>query len=119
MIAPIEAVRPLPAGFEALEPFVAQWAGDTTADRMKARCEADMAEIQTFYDAMIQHGEAAMRAIAVHPLGTLPPAFATLSKLLLALAQASIAVELYGQPRAPDTPYPNSIALVRGTAPFG
>jgi len=111
--------RQLPEGFEELEPFVAYWAGDGTAQRMAARCEASMDDIQAFYDAMIARGEDAMQLVDQHPLHDLPPDIATLAKLLLALAQASIAVELHGQPRAPDVPYPNSMRMVRSTAPFG
>ncbi len=119
MTATAEMARQLPEGFEELEPFVAYWAGESTADRMAARCEADMDDIQAFYDAMIARGEDAMRLIGEHPLHDLPADVATLTRLLLALAQASIAVELHGQPRAPDVPYPNSMRMVRSTAPFG
>jgi hypothetical protein len=111
--------RNLPRGFEDLEPFVARWAGETTAERMATRCETDMNDIQAFYEAMLARGEEAMKLIEEFPLDNLPDDVANLSKLLLALAQASIAVELHGQPRAPESPYPNSIRLVRGTRPFG
>lgn len=111
--------RLLPDSFEELEPFVAKWAGETSAERMTTRCESSMEEIKAFYDAMIARGEDALELIDRHPLQNLPPDVATLARLLLSLAQASIAVELHGQPRAPNTPYPNSICLVRGTAPFG
>lgn len=111
--------RSLPPGFEELEPFVVRWAGETTAERMIARCEAEMEDIQAFYDAMLARGEEAMNLISQHPLADLPPDVGNLAKLLLALAQASIAVELHEQPRAPDAPYPNSIRLTRGTFPFG
>ena len=111
--------RNLPPGFEDLEPFVARWAGETTAERMVTRCEADMEDIQVFYDAMLSRGEDAMNLISQHPLTDLPPDVANLAKLLLALAQASIAVELHGQPRAPEAPYPNSIRLTRGPHPYG
>lgn len=119
MTAANQVERSLPRGFEDLEPFVTRWAGETTAERMIARCEADMDDIQAFYDAMLAHGESAMTLISEYLLDDMPNDVANLCKLLLALAQASIAVELHGQPRAPESPYPNSIRLVRGTYPFG
>lgn len=109
----------LPTGFAELESFVAKWAGETTAERMQTRCQSDMADIQAFYDAMILRANEAITLIDTHPIDALPADVGTLCRLVLALAQASIAVEMHGQPNAPDAPYPNSIKLMRGTAPFG
>ena len=109
----------LPAGFDELEPFVAKWAGETTAARMNTRCESDMADIQAFYNAMIVRADDAITLIDTYTLDALPADVGTLCRLVLALAQASIAVEMHRQPNAPDAPYPNSIKLMRGTAPFG
>lgn len=111
--------RRLPVQFEELEPFVDRWAGMTTAERMTARCESSMEEIQAYYDAVLQRADEALDLIEQYPLEGLPEDVGTLFRLVLGLAQASIAVELYQQPRAPETPYPNSIRLVRGTAPYG
>lgn len=109
----------LPSGFEALEPFMAQWCCETSAERMQVRCEADMDSIRSFYDAMLEHADDAFDVIERYPIGEMPDDVACLAKLLLGLAQASVAVEIHGNPRAPDTPYPNSIRLVRSTSPFG
>ncbi|WP_257556812.1 hypothetical protein [Sphingobium sp. CFD-2] len=112
-------VRRLPSGFEELEPFVDKWGALTTAERMTARCESSMEDIREFYDAMITRAEEAITLIEQHPLNELPEDIGTLARLVLALGQVSIAVEVYGQPRQPDAPYPNSIRLVRGAAPYG
>ena len=119
MSGTIEAVRLLPAGFEELEPFLATWGAMTTAERMTHRCESPIEETRAFYDAMIARAEDAIALIEQHPLYDLPEDVGALCRLVLALAQASIAVEIYGQSRAPDTPYPNSIRLVRGAVPYG
>ncbi len=116
---PSSVQQGLPRGFEALEPFVAQWCCDTSEKRMQVRCEADMGEIRSFYNSMLEHADEAFDLIERYPLGDMPEDVARLAKLLLGLAQASVAVEIHGQPRAPDTPYPNSIRLVRSTSPFG
>lgn len=109
----------LPEGFEALEQFLTSWCCDTSAERIKVRCESSMDDIRAFYDAMLDHADDALDLIETHPIGEMPDDVARLAKLVLGLAQASVAVELHGQPRAPDAPYPNSIRLVRSTAPFG
>lgn len=108
----------LPAGFEALAPFVAYWARDTTDARLAARCEASMADIQAFYDTMLPLAEPAIALIDTAPLHDLPPPLATLAKLVLALAQAAVAVEMHGQPCSPGTPWPNSVRVPGGPAPF-
>ncbi|MFW2828724.1 hypothetical protein [Sphingomonas sp. ID0503] len=118
MIATETATR-LPDGFEELEPFVGKWAAENTERRIQIRSESTMEDIQAFYDAMTERAAEAMNHVAKFPLHDLPPQEATLSKLLLALASAATAIEIHGQPVAPGAVYPNSIRLVRGTAPFG
>lgn len=112
-------VRLLPAGFEELEPFVAYWARETTAERMAARSEAPMADIRAFYDAMLLKAEQVIDHIDGIGIEQLPEDSARLARLLLALAQATMAVEIHNAPRAPGTPYPNSIMLARSAQPFG
>lgn len=109
----------LPSGFEALEPFVPRWARDTTEERLAIRAEAAMDDIKAFYDTMLDHADAAMTEIDRHPLDALPPETGRLARLVLALAQAAVAIELHGSPRAPGTPWPNSIRLRQGAFPYG
>jgi hypothetical protein len=109
----------LPPGFEALAPFIDRWAVDTTAARLHARSTASMAEIRAFYDAMLPQAEAAIICIDQHDIRDLPAGHATLAKLVLSLAQAAVAVEMHGQPVSPGTPYPNSVRIPQGIAPFG
>ena len=111
--------QPLPAGFEALQPFVSKWAGATSLQRMTTRAEADYAEIKDFYDAMVEKAEDAIALINQYPLKAMPEDVENLAKLTLALCQAAVAVEFHGQPRAPGTPYPNSIKLTKGMFPLG
>ena len=109
----------LPPGFAELEPFVEQWAGATVDARMHARAGADMASIRRFYEVAVARGGEALEYCAQFPLDAMPDDAALLFRLMLGLAQASIAVEIHGQPRAPGTPWPNSITLQRGPSPFG
>lgn len=108
----------LPAGFETLTPFVSYWARDTTEQRLKARCEAAMEQTQAFYDAMLPLLERAVQCIDESPLHALPADKALLAKLVLAMAQAAVAVEMHRQPVSPGTPYPNSVRVLQGAAPF-
>jgi hypothetical protein len=109
----------LPAGFESLEPFVAQWAKETSQERIIARSEAPFEDIKRFYDAMVDKAEEALALVNEYPLDDIPDDVARLGRLSLALCQAAVAVEMHGQPRAPGAPYPNSIRLSKGLPPFG
>jgi len=109
----------LPPGFTDLEPYVAFWAGETTTARWRARCTASMDEIRAFYDAALSRGEDALAYLEAFPIDALTPEAARLMRLVLALAQAAMAVEIHGQPRAPGTPWPNSLSIERGAQPYG
>lgn len=109
----------LPPGFAALAPFVADWALPTTNERLFVRASKPLAETRAFYDAMVDHADAAMTEIDRYPLDAMPEDVARLACLVLALAQASVAIEIHGAPRAPGTPWPNSIRLATGAYPLG
>lgn len=108
----------LPAGFEALAPFVAYWARDTTDARLAARCEASMADIQAFYDTMLPLSGPALALLDSTPPHKYTPPLATLAQLVLSLAQAAVAVEMHGQPLSPNTPWPNSVRVTGAAAPY-
>ena len=109
----------LPSGFEDLNGFVAVWAKATSEERMDARCTASMADIQAFYDAMTERAEAALSHIETFPIDALPEDSARLFCLVLALAQAHVAIEIHGAVHAPKTPYPHGIRIVRGLPLYG
>jgi hypothetical protein len=111
--------RRLPAGFEELECFVDHWGGHTTQERMSARCSVEMPEIRQFYDAMTERAEDALVHLEQFPMDAMPPDALQLLALVLALAQAHIAVEVHGAARAPNTPWPNSIRLTSGLPLLG
>lgn len=109
----------LPAGFAALEPFLGRWDGETGMARMEVRSTASMAEIRAFYDVAIDHAEAALAYLDRFPLDALPEDAARLLRLMLGLVQASMAVEIHGQSRAPGAPWPSGVTIVQGLQPFG
>jgi len=108
----------LPAGFEDLQRFLPRWAGETPQERWDARAAAPMDDIRAFYDAMIERAEAALEHLKSFSLTAMPAPESRLFRLLLSLAQAAMAVELHGQPRAPFSPYPHKIRVARGPLPF-
>jgi hypothetical protein len=109
----------LPAGFEDLEEFVAYWDVPTSHDRWMRRSGAEYPEIVRFYEAMLPRVEAATSYCEQYPLDAMPEDAASLLRLILALMQASIAVELHGQARAPASPWPHSLRIDAGMQPFG
>lgn len=92
----------LPSGFEALEPFVTDWALADAVARMAKRQASAMAEIRGFYDAMLPLGEPALVYLRQFQLGALPPEAEVLLKLMLSLAEIAPAVEWYDDPRVYD-----------------
>jgi hypothetical protein len=92
----------LPPGFEALEPFVAEWALPDSATRMAKRQASTIAAIRQFYEAMLPLGEKALEHLRQFQLGAMPADSEQLLKLMLALAEAAPAVEWYGDPRVYD-----------------
>lgn len=109
----------LPAQFADLERFVAHWAKPTVDERVDARCRSTMAEITEFYDVLIERASDILDYLDQFPLHEMPEDAARLAQLLLALVQASVAVEIQGQPLPPKTEYPFRVELVGGVAPFG
>lgn len=88
----------LPAGFESLEPFVADWALADAVARMARRQASSIAEIRAFYDAILPLGEQALDYLRPFPLGALPVEAERLLKLMLSLAEIAPAVEWYDSP---------------------
>ncbi len=109
----------LPPIFAELAPFVAHWACPTTNERVRARSVLPQEDIQAFYDAMVPRLDEAIDYIDSVGLHTLTPEAATLTRLVLGLGQASIAIEIHGAPIKPGTVFPHGILVQRGPVPFG
>jgi hypothetical protein len=109
----------LPAGFDELERFVAHWDVPTSQARWIRRSETPFEDIRTFYDAMLARADDAVRHIERFPLHELPQDTACLLRLLLAMTQAAMAIELHDESRVPHSPLPHSIRIEVGVQPFG
>jgi hypothetical protein len=97
------ADAPLPPEFADLQPWVADWCLDSEPARYAKRLSSSMDEIQAFYDAMFPRAEAAIRYLEKLPLDDLPEDALRLLKLLYSLILMSFPVEIWKQPRIPDT----------------
>ena len=109
----------LPSAFTELEPFVPRWVWDNTDERVAARSASSLEEIRAFYDAMVPRLDEAIDFIDNIGLDALTPEAATLTKLVLGVGQASIAIEVHGAPIKPGTVFPHGIRVQRGPEPFG
>ena len=92
----------LPAEFSDLEPY-ADWALRTEAERYAKRLASSMDEIQAFYDASFPRLEAAIEYCDRFPLDDLPEDAEHLLWLCYSLVNASFPVEVWRQPRVPDS----------------
>ena len=93
---------PLPAEFADLEPFI-DWALPTEPERYARRLASSMEEMQAFYDAAFPRLEEALAYCDKFPLDDLPEDARTLMHLMQSLVTVSFPVEVWKQPRVPDS----------------
>jgi hypothetical protein len=92
----------LPAEFSDLEPF-ADWSLRTEAQRYAKRLSSTMDELQAFYDAAFPRLEAILAYLDRFELKHLPDEATPLLWLTYSLVNASFPVEVWRQPRVPDS----------------
>jgi hypothetical protein len=92
----------LPADFADLEPF-AGWSLATEAERYEKRLASSMDELQAFYDAAFPRLGDAMAYLDRLDLNALPEDATALLWLCYSLVNASFPVEVWRQPRVPDS----------------
>lgn len=92
----------LPDEFSDLEPY-AGWCLETEGERYAKRLSSSMAELQAFYDAAFPRLEAMTAYLDGLDLHDLPEDATRLLWLCYSLINASFPVEVWGQPRVPDS----------------
>lgn len=92
----------LPPRFADLEPF-ADWALATEAERYAKRLSSTMDELQAFYDAAFPRLPDMLDHLDGHDLYALPEDATRLLWLSYSLVNASFPVEVWRQPRVPDS----------------
>ncbi|ONH59960.1 hypothetical protein CcI49_14725 [Frankia sp. CcI49] len=95
--------RRLPAEFADLEPFAAKWCLPAEHERYHTRLASTMDEMQALYDAAKPRVEGAMVYLEKLPFDALPEDAVNLLHLVYSTIQVSFPVEVWRQPRVPDT----------------
>ena len=93
----------LPQAFSDLEPFVADWALPTRAQRYEARLSKPFDELVTFYGAVAPRAEEAIAYLNGLDIDALPDDATTLLHLLYSMILVSYAVNVFKQNRIPDS----------------
>jgi hypothetical protein len=93
----------LPEPFADLEPWVADWARPTRQERYDRRLSSTFEELVAFYDAVAPRAEAAIAHLGSRDLASLDAADTRLLQLLYSLILVSYAVNVFDQPRIPDS----------------
>jgi hypothetical protein len=92
----------LPPTFDSLEPF-ADWSLESEAERYAKRLSSTMDELQSFYDAAFPQLEAVMTYLDQLEFTALPEDATRLLWLSYSLVNVSFPVEVWRQPRVPDS----------------
>ncbi len=92
----------LPVEFADLEPF-SDWCLASEAERYAKRLSSSMDEMQAFYDAAFPRLEAGMAYLDALELDALPDDARQLLLLFYSLINVSFPVEVWRQPRVPDS----------------
>ena len=92
----------LPSDFVDLEPF-AEWAIPTERARYDKRVASTMNELQAFYDAAFPRMEDALMHLEQYSMDDLPEDAKRLLWLYCALVTVSFPIEVWSQPRVPDS----------------
>jgi hypothetical protein len=93
----------LPGAFRDLEPHVAEWARPTRQERYDMRVSKNIEELEQFYDAIAPRAEEAIDYLNGFDLDDLPDAETRLLQLLYSLIMVSYPVNIFRQPRIPDS----------------
>ena len=93
----------LPGAFAELEPFAADWAKRTREERYATRLAKSMEDIEAFYDAVSPRADDAIAYLNGLDIDALPPEADRLLRLLYSFILASYAVNVFQQPRIPDS----------------
>jgi hypothetical protein len=97
------AMALFPEEFADLELFAQKWCLASESERYAARLSSTVAEMQAFYDAVTPRAEAVLDYCHGYELDDLPGPVLNLMHLLYSMIMVSFPVEVWGQPRVPDS----------------
>ncbi|MEX5632611.1 MULTISPECIES: hypothetical protein [Parafrankia] len=93
----------LPEQFSSLEVWVADWALATRVERYEKRLSKTIDELQEFYDAIAPLAEDAMAYLDTQDVNDLSEQDTRLLHLLYSMIMVSYPVNIFKQPRIPDS----------------
>ena len=93
----------LPEQFSEIETIAAPWALARYDDRYAKRLASSMEEMQAFYDAVFPRAEEMIAYCDRYDINNPPKEAKALLNILYSLVAVSFAVEVWKQPRVPDT----------------
>ena len=93
----------LPEHFSELEQFVSDWARPTRQERYDIRLSRPFDELIEFYDAVASRAEEAIEYLNGRDLAALDEPDTRLLQLLYSLILLSYPVNVFDQPRIPDS----------------
>ena len=93
---------PLPVEFADLEPYLA-WDLPTEPERYARRLSSTMDEMQAFYDAAFPRMQAVLDFCGDTPIEELSDEQRSLVHLMQSVIMVSFPVEVWKQPRVPDS----------------
>jgi hypothetical protein len=96
-------ITTLPGGFTDLEPYVADWARATRQERYEVRLSKSYPELVEFYDAVAPRAEEAIGYLNGIDITDPPEDALRLLQLLYSMILVSYAVNVFQQPRIPDS----------------
>lgn len=106
----------LPKPFRNLERFVSEWALPTEVERNHKRRSSPMEVLTDFYDAVLPRFGEILSHLNGVPAEGMPAEERRLVDLSMAFAEASNAVERFGQPDVPDAIEASRMAPIEGTS---
>ncbi|PSR59936.1 MULTISPECIES: hypothetical protein [Nocardia] len=93
----------LPSEFADLEPYAPTWCLPSERERYAQRLASTMDDMQRFYDAITARAEDVLTYCDTFPLDDLPDEVQNLLYLLYSMITVSFPVEVWSQPKIPDT----------------
>jgi hypothetical protein len=103
----------LPAGFEALAPFVEQWSIAGAANRGQRRFESEEVARVAFYNAAKDLAAPALALLDQKPLAEFDDKEERLMNLLLSLAHVSLAVEVQADAESKHADFSQFMKITR------
>lgn len=93
----------LPEKFSVLDSWVADWSLATRTERYAMRLSKNIDELSAFYDAVAPLAEEAIEYLDTLDINDLPEDAARLLNLLYSFILVSYPVNIFKQPRIPDS----------------